>query len=180
MKVLRGRDRIAIIFPLIKMVIKLPQIHIFKSFFQLYGYAKENNWKGIIIDWSWPLELKTGFKGLLFHGIAENWREFLFFFKTRNEFLQPTFFSFFGLFNIQLYGNPCGMNYVDLWRQLIELTDGRAWQDNHHFSNPDNFCYHSKKFRILDYGNPQCHEVINLYGKKIVKEFDPNYKKERK
>lgn len=36
----------------------------------------------------------------MFGGFMANWSEFIFFVKTRNKFLLPTYFSFFGLINI--------------------------------------------------------------------------------
>jgi hypothetical protein len=127
-----------------------------------------------------PSDCTYGYKNWLFGGIMANWREFVFFHKTKHPFLLPTRFSFFGLFNIQTAGEPCLIKYVDLWCQLYELTDGKVFADSHHFENPNNFCFNGGVLRMLDYGSKRTHKVIADFGEKILKSFDPKYDWEEK
>jgi hypothetical protein len=142
MQVKRGQSRIVFIFPLLRIVFKFPIIHPFvavRPFFR--RDIKGKKWKYLKMYLSWPLEVYGSFRGLLFRGLSANWNEFLFYWKTRNQFLQPTYFSLFGFLNIQRYDKPCQLHEVDLWCQLHELTEGHVHEDGHVFANPHNFCF---------------------------------------
>ena len=97
---------------------------------------------------------------MLFRGLADNWMEFWFYVRTRNPFLQPTYFSLFGIFTVQRYGKPCPFRDIDLKHQLEELTDGRAREDGHHFFDSRNFTFNQGALRMIDYGNKQARKVI--------------------
>lgn len=176
MQTRKGRDRIVFIFPLVRVAVKFPIFHFFeatKLFF--YRPKKGGRWKYLKRYVFRQLGSNFGVKGLLFRGVSANWVEFLFYLKTKNSFLQPTYFSLFGLLNIQRCGEPCQLQEINLWCQLNELTNGKVYDDSHHFRNPHNFCFHKHRFRILDYGNRQGHDVIIQYGVKIVELFNPAY-----
>jgi len=172
----KGKDRIVFVFPLLRIAVKFPIIHFFiavKPFFRCDTKGKK--WEYLKKYLTWPLEAYGGFRGLLFRGISANWNEFWFYWKTRNSFLQPTYFSLFGLLNIQRCDEPCQLQEVDLWCQLYELTSGKVFGDSHHFANPRNFCFCDRKLRMLDYGSGRSHGVITQYGIKIVELFNPAY-----
>ncbi len=181
MQIKKGQDRIVFIFPLIGIVIKFPIIHFFRVFRRTYcvlrgdGKNKKEKWEWIKEHLTYPIEAYFGFKGLLFRGLVANWREFWFYLKTRHSFLQPTYFSLFGLLNIQRYDEPCRLQNVDLWCQLYEMTNGQVFDDSHHFENPHNFCFHNGKLRMLDYGSRRTWGVISNYGAKIIEHFNPAY-----
>ena len=163
MKIKKGTDRIVVAFPLLGIVVKIPIIHFIRLFSVLTTEKGE-----------FPLYWKY-WKMKIFSGLISNWNEFRFYWRTRNPFLQPTYFSIFGLLNIQRYGEPCNLQIVDLWCQLHELTDGSVFDDSHHFANPNNFCFYKGKLRISDYGSQRSHRVIMKYGERIFKFFDPAY-----
>ena len=174
MQTRKGNDRIVFIFPRIKLVIKIPFIHLFLAFSPFF--KKEDRKVEYLKNYfTYPLECYGGFKRLMFKGIVDNWNECYFYWKTKNPFLQPTYFSLFGILNVQLYGNSCNLKTVDLWCQLYELTEGKVFDDSHHFANENNFCFHKEKLRMLDYGSKRTHNVIKQYGKKIVELFNNNY-----
>jgi hypothetical protein len=172
MRIHKGKTRIVFVFPGLGVVVKLPIIQPKKAIDKFIMYQKRFGWKLTRQYLSWPAETPFGFKWLMFLGILCNWREFIYYVRTHNPFLQPTYFSLFGLLNIQLYGE---VSNIDFGYQLDDLTDWQIRDDPHHFSNSGNFCFYKGKARMLDYGNPKCWETIEKYGEKIVKEFDPAY-----
>ena len=176
MQIIKGRDRIVFIFPLLGIAVKFPVIHFFaaiKPFF--YRFPKGKRGKYLKRHVFRSSESNLGVKGLLFKGVFANWCEFWLYLKTQNTFLQPTYFSLFGLLNIQRHGELCRLKEINLWCQLSELTNGKVFDDPHHFSNPRNFCLCGRKLRIFDYGSCRSHDVIIQYGAKIVDFFNPMY-----
>ena len=173
MKIKKGHYRIVLVLPFLGIAIKFPIVHVLGTMKTVFFLAKEMKWKTIRMLFTFKSDL--GFRKRLFGGILDNWREFTFFLKTRHPFLQPTYFSFFGLFNVQKVSEQCDIKYVDLWCQLYELTNGRVWDDSHHFENPDNFCFRDGKLRMLDYGSSRTHRVVIEYGQKILDSFNPSF-----
>ncbi len=172
----RGRSRVVVIFPFFRIAIKLPIIHLLVAMRAVYYCIKSDKcWQYLQQDWGWSVEQHIGFKGHLFLGIVANWNEFVFYQKTRDPFLQPTYFSFFGLFNIQRVDESYLLNDEDLYHQLFKLTDGEVQNDSHHFENPHNFCFCDGSLRMLDYGSSKTRRIIAQYGTKIVDLFNPKY-----
>lgn len=114
-----------------------------------------------------------GIKGWLFGAILMNWREYLFYQNTRNQFLVPTAFSFYGLLNIQKYGALCQMDGQSFWGQMYQITNGDAIDDGHHFSEPRNFAFDGT-LRIFDYGNESTQVIVRNHGLNIVRLFNSN------
>jgi hypothetical protein len=98
-----------------------------------------------------------------------NWREYTFFLKTRDPFLQPTYFSFFGLFNIAKYGQPVKLNEGELRKRMIGLFSAVVYEEDwHHFKNRSNFCESRKgDLRTVDYGSTVTQQVITKRKVKI-------------
>lgn len=181
MQLKKGLNRFVFVVPRLKMVIKLPFISFFKAFRYSALYAKPKNWKHFKDEFgNYKVETLHSLKWYLFRGICSNWREFRFYQKTHNPFLQPTYFSFFGLLNIQRYGDICRLKKIDLWTQLLRLTNRDVVKDSHHFDNPNNFSFRDGKLRIHDYGSLKSQMVVSHYGEKIVKDFDPSFSHEGK
>ncbi|MEI7620121.1 MAG: hypothetical protein WCJ57_00950 [Candidatus Falkowbacteria bacterium] len=116
----------------------------------------------------------------LFDGLMSNWHEFIFSIKNRkNTFTTPTYFSFFGLINIQKRGKEFEMSNdefkIRLEKILEEegiLDDCDYWKDSHTMNNPKNFCQDEDgKLRVLDYGNIRMHNFLKEYGKLIQEKF---------
>jgi len=136
----------------------------------LLHYIKLGGWLTAIKFLTWPIEIRGSFGSLMLRGLITNWGEFWLYYKTKNPFLQPTYFSFLGIFNIQQYGKPCD-NALDPWPQFFRLTNGQIREDNHHFEDFSNFCLNQGKIKMLDYGNKKSWGVIIAYGEKITKSF---------
>lgn len=176
MKIKKGNNRIVFTFPKLGFVIKLPVINWFKAFKPVLtwkvGGIKSR--RMLIRYFQWPVEASEGFKNYLFRGFLANIAEYKFYKKTKHSFLKPTYFSLFGLFNIQKYGPLCELGEIDFWCQLYALTDGDVFADGHHFASPHNFSLEDK-LQMLDYGSKRTHKVIIEHGDNILKNFDPSY-----
>lgn len=176
MQIKKGQDRIVFVFPSLRIVIKLPIIHVFLAFCpEFFRVAKE---KGVALEYlkrhlTYRLEILGGFWGLLLRGLIANWSEFCFYRKTRNPFLQPTYFSLFGFLNIQRYDEPCQMKDLNLWRHFCALTGNEVKNDPHHFRESHNFSLHNGKLRILDYGDRRTQKIVLKQGEKIAEFFNP-------
>jgi hypothetical protein len=170
----RGKDRLVLAFPALGIVIKFPMIHLWRIILSIIGCVKDSDWKRLgVFFLKWNPEHPIVFSGLIFKGVLANRRERTFWKQTHHPFLQPTIFSFFGLFNLQMYANPYRCNcYLDLWDQIRRITEGKAYANPHQFSEPENFCVVEGKLRILDYGGKGGPPVILKYGQKIQDEFD--------
>lgn len=171
----KGADRVVVIFPLLGIAVKFPIIRLWSAIRLLRRCIQIGEWKYFKKYWEGPIEAHGGFKAILLRGLTANWGEFLFWWQTRNPFVQPTYFSLFGFVNIQRADEPCLMKANDVWCQLLELTNNEVGADSHHFANPRNFCLSEGKLRMLDYGSRKSREVIARHSTTIMRLFDPEY-----
>lgn len=175
MKYLKGSRRIVLIFPKLGFVIKLPRIFIWvfmKRMFKFFPYYPKNKWQWMKKWFKYDVDVLTGFRDIMYKGIHDNWYERQLYKKTKNVLLQPTYFSFFGILNIQKYGEIHKMYFAYLLQEFMNLTEDEAWKDNHHFANWRNFCFENGKLKIIDYGSKRTQKIILKYGEKIAREFD--------
>ena len=170
MQISRGHTRTVIIFE--NFVVKLPRIHFRRALGSLWRSFRGGYLSKCL---KYDIEVYSSPRRLLFRGILENWREFRFYHRSRSRFLVPTYFSLFGMLNIQKRGNRTKIKDVNLWCQLCEMTNNEVWADGHTFSNANNFCDDDGKLMMVDYGNARIHDVLDKYGDKIFKDFDLAY-----
>lgn len=179
-KICKGYTRIVVVLPSIRIAVKLPRFYIWNAIRTMFWLVfKHRRWRRI---WQFTFchpEMWGTIPHFLLGGIHANWLEFVFYVKTRNPFLQPTYFSFFGLLNIQKAGKECTLELVDVWCNLQEITNMGCFPDGHAFANPANFSLEDGKLRMFDYGSVGTCEVISKYGDKMFQEFDPNFSWEK-
>ncbi|MES3004839.1 MAG: hypothetical protein V4690_01850 [Patescibacteria group bacterium] len=168
MRLVWGTTRIVLIIPVIGIVLKLPVLEIARVSKVFFRNLFRGKFRSISIE-------MHEYWGFLFSGIIANWSEYRFYQRTRHTFLQPTYFSLFGLFNIQKLGNACNMKTLDVWCQLVDITSKAVWADPHCFDEADNFCFDNKQFKMLDYASEGAQKVVLSHGDKIVQFFNPNY-----
>jgi len=111
----------------------------------------------------------------MYGGVYANLLEFFIYWTTFSRFLEPTYFSFFGLCNIQRYGKLLEMDDICLWNQLAKVVNDETSSNNHHFDNSENFSYDGKNIRMLDYGGRGIRSVIKRHGRRLFKELDPTF-----
>ena len=173
MQIKKGTWRIAILLPELNIAIKLPRIYLRNAWKIIKKILTSKTWL------RWQLFVNTVYseislKQWLFRGIVENWQEFCFYQKTRHLFCVPTYFSLFGLFNIQKLGTEPKINNRDLHYQFVILTSNKA--RGHHYDNNANFSYQNGKLQILDYGAPRVQKVVIEFGNLLEEKFDINAK----
>ncbi|NCN07718.1 hypothetical protein GW933_03415 [Candidatus Falkowbacteria bacterium] len=169
MVIKKGNYRIVIVIG--SLVIKLPRVRL-KSAIQCLIFEIKH---GLISKYySNAILYAPSSKTNLFGGIISNWQEYQFYHQTKLPILMPTYFSFFGLFNIQKRGKLLDVNRKDLFQQLYDLTNGEVFDDSHAFANPANFCLQNGKLVMIDYSK-KSRNVLIKYGEKIQQEFNLSY-----
>ena len=154
-----GKNRFVLVFPAAGVALKFPIVHLLRAARQFFSYGFQDPYPG---------EVTKSLTEHLVKGIGDNWREFRFYLQTRHPFCQPTYFSFFGLLNLQQAAHPCRLSAQDLWSEIHAVTAGEAFKDAHHFSNPQNFCHdRSQRLKIIDYGHPTTAEIVQQYGTQL-------------
>lgn len=181
MYIKRGRSRLVICVPRIGIVIKLPRT-------RLKGFIRHTAWaaKRSVEFRSWTFlgdalrlneesDSDINIRYTLLNGVYQNWMEYLLWRKTHSRFLEPTYFSFLGLINVQRYGEPLAVSTETLWVQLWRLTERSIAVNPHHFHNPANFSLRKGKIRMVDYGGRNVADIVQKYGEEIAAAFEPNY-----
>lgn len=186
MEIAQGTHRFVVAFPRLGIAVKIAKIRPLKAltsfispFWHLNSCKKPrliNAFRQFYFEtFKCSVYALATAKHHFFIGLADNWREFTFYRRTRNPFLQPTYFSLFGFVNFQRSNTPpCNENPGDIYMGLYYLTDCRVSDDGHHFDEPNNFTVESGRLKILDYGHPTTQKIIAAYGQKIWEEFDPS------
>ena len=171
-KIKRGETMITLIIGNC-FVVKLPIIYLRTGLKNAFGSIKHGHFISHEIK-KYNYLILGSVKRCLLAGLINNWQEFRFYKKSKLLILMPTYFSFFGLFNIQKAGQPISIKSVDLWCQLYDLTNGKVFEDSHTLANPTNFCIERGRLKIIDYGE-KVNAVLIEYGDKIFNEFDFSY-----
>ncbi len=169
----KGRYRFVVISPLLGLAFKFPILHPLKAFRLAWRLVQQKDYKYLWIMITWPINSPDirGYGDLMFGAIWVNWSEFMFFWKTRHPFLQPTYFSFFGLLNIQKAGAPCVIKEKVLCDALYDIAGETIFDDPHHLTSPGNYCFDNGKFRIIDYGSKMTYRMILESGEKVMAFF---------
>jgi hypothetical protein len=170
MKMFVGETRRVITLPSLGIVIKLPRIYL------LQLLKMERWWR----NFAGSCEIRSSVRWFLVRGICCNWHEYRFWLKTKNPFLQPTYFSFFGLINIQRFGCACTMDWKNVWHQLYEITGRACSLDGHTFDRVENYVVEDGNIKLVDYGTEVSRVVVSEYGELIHRVFDPTYSWERR
>jgi hypothetical protein len=171
MKIEKGRNRIVLVFD--NFVVKLPRIRLLKAIQRIYRATKGGY---LLKCLGWNSTISMSPRHFLLRGIMDNCGEFIFYLATKSNSVMPTYFSLFGLLNIQKSGNILILHsekeYVNFFGQLYDITNGEVFKDAHTFSNPKNFCREDEKLKMVDYGNAKVRNILLKYGNKIFKQFD--------
>jgi hypothetical protein len=110
----------------------------------------------------------------LFGGIMANYQEWRFYRKTKNIFVMPTYFSFFGLFNIQKRGKKIDFwDRVGAWHYIHNNIENhqQPFCDGHTLANIENFCLDNGHLKIVDYGSRSLGPFLEINGEKLYSNF---------
>lgn len=120
------------------------------------------------IDYNYPLYY-------LMMGILPNIQERRFYRQTRNQFVMSTYFSLFGLVNIQKRGEQINFwNGEDIFRYLCYNSQNRNQPhiDGHTLCEIENFVLDDDgHIKLVDYGNKQVGSFLELNGENLYNNF---------
>lgn len=175
MQLEKGSTRIVLVFE--ETVIKIARVHFLKALQAIFiAIISGCFWRVIRM----PIYGCNSPGKFLFGGFAENWNEYLYYKKNPSRLLAPSYFSLLGIFNVQKRIPRLEIAENNFWTQLYVLTDGAIVEDNHTFQQLENFGYLEKSLYVLDYGSPDCQNLIKEYGQRIANEFDPSFSGDEK
>ncbi|MFA6594332.1 MAG: hypothetical protein WCT16_03695 [Candidatus Buchananbacteria bacterium] len=180
----QGHTRFVVLIPCLGIAIKIAKINFFKGLHRLFiepWEIKGHVWYWFKCQLIWNSLYGDCFRHHLFRGINANWQEFWFYLRTRHRLLQPTYFSFLGLFNIQKIASAPLITKNRPYFQFYYLSPKANGE--HNFDSPENFCLEYNHLKILDYGDIDVREAVLADGDKLS-DFDPDwdyeeYKKRR-
>lgn len=110
----------------------------------------------------------------LLGGIMANYHERQFYKRTKNPFVMPTYFSFFGLFNIQKRGKKIDFwDMYGIWGYVYHNSQNpnQPFCDGHTLADPKNYCTDNGKLKLVDYGNRQVAEFLKINGENLYNNF---------
>ena len=169
LKICKGTTRVVVLIPWLGVAIKFPLLRLRTAIKNCLFVFKH--------DKSFLMLCRNFFDPYWCVGVAENWREFVFWIETKHLFLQPTWFSFLGLFNVQKLGQPLKVNEIDLLAQMQILTEWYCWESSHTFGELKNYCVDQDgKVRLIDYASRGAQPVILLFGGRCYREFSIQFK----
>ncbi len=164
-QVKRGMKRTVVLLPGIGVVLKFPRFF-FRAAWEscakrLFVLIWRRKWREVRVLIGHPDKFNT-VSGNLFEGIYNNWLEFVFFAKSRHGFCQPTYFSFFGLMNIQKYGTLVTSRYMGriFFSQIHPAIEGALSNDPHHFTEAKNFTVTGDRLLLVDYGSRVTRKIL--------------------
>lgn len=100
----------------------------------------------------------------LFGGIVTNWNEHRVWKNHAHDILVPTWFSLFGLVNIQKRGAEVDQQELDLRNPFLPYLDRMDLELSRDLTNSRNFCRLNRRIRIHTYGSDKClHFLSRLY-----------------
>ena len=176
MPIYKGYSRTVITLPRLGLAMKFPVIRI-KSAISTAGHYLTNNWHGFFRELSWTVDNMGSIRAALLRGIRDNWYEFLISmgYGYREKIFLTTYFSLFGIVNIQKLGTPLIMKNYNLRDHMIELTKKESLKDGHHFIEASNFSFENGVLTIMDYGSPRTTKICLNHGRNMQKNFNPNF-----
>jgi hypothetical protein len=101
-----------------------------------------------------------------------NQNEYLFYKENfENPLLIPTYFSFFGLINIQLLGKPLQNSSLYIFHEidcLVKESKEITKIEPHQWTEKNFVEFSNKTIALCDYGSLQAFAIIEKYGDDIV------------
>lgn len=177
MQIKHGTTRVVFVIPCLGIAIKIAKINLFKGFNSLFinpwhyqGF--KNCWSSFLDQFRFTCSELCTFRYYWFRGINANWQELIFYQKTKHPLLQPTYFTFFGLANIQKIARTPLTTKSDSYYQFTALSE--IAKGEHVFQNPENFCLENGQLRFLDYADPATREAIVADGQALLA-FNPDW-----
>ena len=178
----QGRSRTVVAFPTLGIVIKCARIRLrpLKNLYTDMVFVKENLWSSTNPETKkmcWEIARSFVARAWVefFSGFVANWRERSYYKHVdlaNKTFLQPTYFSVFGIWNIQKFGIPeCAAKGNELWKRCYAIAGQALVLDDHHWAQAQNFHIAKDGLKILDYGSLETQNIIDTYGADLYSRF---------
>lgn len=106
-------------------------------------------------------------------GLMENWKEFVYWRRFGFDWLVPTYFSLFGLVNVQKAGEEFDFDKNGIfWSQISEHFGDKVYEgDEHAFAEDENYVLIDSQVRLVDYGNFRNEDFFAKYEERL-REFE--------
>lgn len=168
MKTLAIESRFVVLVPRLGISIKLPRIHTREILTELKILIRRKQWRELCIFLFSSVYQTNSLSNLLFRGVLANQSEFEFYYETRNPFVWPTYYSLWGILNIQGIGrNIERAEMIEVFKIVIE-TSGDEIEDWHIFVNEENYRLSSEgKIYLAHYATQNCQHVLAKYGTEL-------------
>lgn len=190
-----GTSRIVVIVPKLGIVLKIARINLLKAIFLIliaFGFERGFQFNKVIKIKVWLRQRKYYFKHgifgptirapepslsyFLFRGLACNLSEFIYYLRNRNNnFLIPTYFSIFGIVNIQSLQKDVCNSDDKVFQHLTKFTERNELfkHSPHTFAEQSNFCVDKEgKLCVLDYAAKGLQKMAKKYGDRFHSPFE--------
>ncbi len=110
----------------------------------------------------------------LIAGIMANRQEWKFSRRNKNPFIMSTYFSLFGLFNVQKKGKE--IDFWDdsgVWHYIHENSQNhnQPFCDGHALAAIENYCLDGQHLKMVDYGSRFLEPFLEANGKRLSQNF---------
>jgi hypothetical protein len=163
-----GSTRAVFIFN--SFVLKFPIVRLHLALRQFWHLLRDG---GLREHWQrWTSRNMGTLPFILFSSTIINWQEYCFWHTTKMPILAPTYFSFFGLFNIQQRVKPVEQEeyYGRLDSAEIKSADCRGTA-LHEFMSEENFGWLEDRLVMVDYGSHRVIPVLLKYRRAFERFF---------
>lgn len=110
----------------------------------------------------------------LLGGVMANLQERRFYKETKNPFCMPTYFSFFGLFNVQKRGGKVDFwERNEIWSYIYHNSknSNQPFCDGHTLAETENYGMDNGRLKLVDYGSRQVGEYLKINGETLYNNF---------
>lgn len=147
-----GSTRVVWIFP--NFAVKFPKTEVKKLCKIIWKFRNNRSWLKLIFT-AKGRQFPFTVNWFLMKGFLDNWSEYMFYLRNKKSpFIFPTYFSFFGIFNI----TPIGKELQTEPTFFLGSTFNN--KDKHHFAKSNNFCTYQGRTCMWDYGDSLTQSVI--------------------
>lgn len=159
-----GRWRWVIALPPLGIVLKFPRFYPRECLRGLWSVAKVLRRLPLRVIWNAEFHSESAIIRYSIGGLLDNLGEWRFYRQTQHPFLQPTYFSLFGLMNVQRYGTELSEDSEREYERMSRwglMTDWEVYKDGHTFASNKNFVVDQFGLtHIVDYGQPRTQRIL--------------------
>ena len=146
-----------------KVALKFPRVRPLHSLLRLFCHMRNKEVsKKLQSHGQTPI---VGGLRYVFGGIVANWNEHRVWKNFAYDILAPTWFSLFGLVNVQRRGTEVDQQELDLRNPFLPYLDRIDSDLERDITNSRNFCRLNRRIIIHDYGSDKCLHFLSRLSK---------------